>query len=314
MKDQQTQAPAIFAKMAAILAEAGVVGRDTESPNVRYKFRSIDQVLSELQPLMAKYGVFHVPVVEDLERAVYDRMDATGTVIGRTHHVIAKVRHRFYAEDGSYVDAVVLGEGADTFDKASNKALVAAQKYALLQAFALRSADDDPDADQVPVGAPCAGGRQMTQMTPEEQAATGYAPPAQQQPRAAAPPQQGRPPLRPVPPQQPQQPQQQRPAPPPQQAQGAPADNWQDRKYKRHPSRINVGQALLLRARAHTRAEAVGCDPDEVVDSMLRRLGARDQLDLPWTRMDDALALVDSYDPPQAGYQPAQGGPEAEGF
>ena len=58
-----------------------------------------------------------------------------------------KINFGFYAEDGSHVDAVVIGEAMDTGDKASNKALSIGLKYAMLQVFCIPTEDDkDPDA------------------------------------------------------------------------------------------------------------------------------------------------------------------------
>ena len=58
-----------------------------------------------------------------------------------------KINFGFYAEDGSHVDAVVIGEAMDTGDKASNKALSIGLKYAMLQVFCIPTEDEkDPDA------------------------------------------------------------------------------------------------------------------------------------------------------------------------
>jgi hypothetical protein len=57
------------------------------------------------------------------------------------------VRFRFMASDGSYVDVVTIGEGADSGDKASNKAMTAAQKYALTLTFTVPF-EDQEDGDR----------------------------------------------------------------------------------------------------------------------------------------------------------------------
>ena len=46
---------------------------------------------------------------------------------------------------GQYEDIQVLGEGSDSLDKAANKAMTVAYKYALRQAFLIETGDDDPD-------------------------------------------------------------------------------------------------------------------------------------------------------------------------
>ncbi len=59
-----------------------------------------------------------------------------------------KIAYHFLAEDGSRVTAVVVGEASDTSDKATNKCLSIAYKYAMLQIFAIPTEDiEDPDRE-----------------------------------------------------------------------------------------------------------------------------------------------------------------------
>ena len=56
--------------------------------------------------------------------------------------------YRFVATDGSQVSCVVEGEGMDSGDKASNKAMAVAHKYALLQVLMIPTEEQkDPDAE-----------------------------------------------------------------------------------------------------------------------------------------------------------------------
>ena len=53
-----------------------------------------------------------------------------------------------YAPDGSNISSVIIGEGMDTGDKATNKALSIALKYAAFQIFMIPTEDViDPDAE-----------------------------------------------------------------------------------------------------------------------------------------------------------------------
>ena len=56
-----------------------------------------------------------------------------GTLI----YSICRIKYTFYAEDGSNVSAVVIGEGMDSGDKATNKAMSIAFKYACFQVFCI---------------------------------------------------------------------------------------------------------------------------------------------------------------------------------
>ena len=108
-----------------------------------YSYRGIDDVMNELHPLLAEYGVTIVPEVVDQQRE--NRVTLKGNPI---IYSIMKIRFHFYAMDGSEVVATVIGEGMDTSDKASNKAMAIAYKYACFQVFCIPTeemAKADPD-------------------------------------------------------------------------------------------------------------------------------------------------------------------------
>jgi hypothetical protein len=87
--------------------------------------------------------VFIVP--EIIEQTREERTTAKG---GLLIYSICKVKYTFYAEDGSSVTAVVIGEGMDSGDKATNKAMSIAFKYACFQVFCIPTEEmKDPDAD-----------------------------------------------------------------------------------------------------------------------------------------------------------------------
>jgi hypothetical protein len=56
--------------------------------------------------------------------------------------------YTFFAEDGSNIECTVMGVGMDSGDKAANKAMAIAHKYALLQIFCVPTIEnDDPDKE-----------------------------------------------------------------------------------------------------------------------------------------------------------------------
>jgi hypothetical protein len=92
--------------------------------------------------LFAKHGLFVVPTV--LERIREERKTVKDN--GREGVLIyttLTVRHTFTADDGSFVEAVTIGEAMDSGDKSSNKAMSAAMKYALLEVFCVPTEDDN---------------------------------------------------------------------------------------------------------------------------------------------------------------------------
>lgn len=138
----------IHKQMAGIMARIGHIGKDKENKQQGFRFRGIDDVYNALHGIMAEFGVFTTSEVLSLDRA--DRPTKSGGIMT---FVIAKIRYTFWAEDGSSVTSEVIGEGMDSGDKASNKAMAIAHKYALLQAFMVPTEDmSDPDAEVPDLG------------------------------------------------------------------------------------------------------------------------------------------------------------------
>ena len=126
----------IYEAIAAVMADVGAVGKDATNTFDKYKYRSIDAVMNAMHPAMVKHGVFVTPEVIDQTRA--EREGKNGTLM---IYSVTKVKYTFFADDGSSVQAVVIGEGSDRGDKSMNKAMSAAFKYALFQVFCLPTAE-----------------------------------------------------------------------------------------------------------------------------------------------------------------------------
>ena len=113
----------------------------------KFKFRGIEQLTKACAPIFKEVGIVVVP---DMRRA-YDAPQPD-----KGHRAVIEASYRFYAEDGSYVTATTVGEGVDSYDKATNKAMSAAFKYALLQTFCIGDPDDDSDNYSEPKARPAA--------------------------------------------------------------------------------------------------------------------------------------------------------------
>lgn len=134
--------PLIFKKIIEVMADINAIGKDRRNQQQGFQFRGIDDVMNELHSSLAKCGVFVLPNV--LEETRTTGKTSRG---GDMFYTRLKINFGFYAEDGSHVDAVVIGEAMDTGDKASNKALSIGLKYAMLQVFCIPTEDEkDPDA------------------------------------------------------------------------------------------------------------------------------------------------------------------------
>ena len=133
----------IFESITKIMEEIPAIKKDKVNSTQNFKFRGIDDVMNVLHPLLSKYKVFIVPQV--LEHKREERVTSKG---GNLIYSICKVKYIFYAEDGTSVEAITEGEGMDSGDKSTNKAMAVAMKYALFQVFCIPTDDMiDPDSE-----------------------------------------------------------------------------------------------------------------------------------------------------------------------
>lgn len=139
----------IYESMNAVMEDCGFIGKDSKNLQQGYKFRGIDAVLNALNPAFRKNKVFVVPTV--LEHTREERTTAKG---GLLIYSVVTCKYTFYAEDGSSVSATVIGEGMDSGDKATNKAMSAAFKYACFQAFCIPTEEMKDSEDDSPEPAP----------------------------------------------------------------------------------------------------------------------------------------------------------------
>ncbi len=119
-----------------------------------YKFRGIDDVYNAISPLLGEHGLCILPRM--IHRDCQERLTAKGSAI---FYVTVEAEFDFVAaEDGSCHIVRTFGEAMDMSDKATNKAMSAAYKYACLQAFAIPTEGDNDTENQniepVPVDAP----------------------------------------------------------------------------------------------------------------------------------------------------------------
>lgn len=124
------------------LAQTGVSkGRKNEQQG--YQFRGIDDVLNALSPLLAKHQLVILPRV--LSRTVVERASRNGGVL---FFVTVECAFDFVsAADKSTHTVITYGEAMDSGDKATNKAMSAAYKYAAVQAFCIPVEGVALDAD-----------------------------------------------------------------------------------------------------------------------------------------------------------------------
>ena len=126
-------------KVQADLARVGISKARTNSQGAGYKFRGIDDVFNALSPLLATHGLCILPRM--LTRTCEERMSKSG---GNLFYVTVEAEFDLVAaEDGSKHTIRTFGEAMDSGDKATNKAMSAAYKYAAMQAFSIPTEGDN---------------------------------------------------------------------------------------------------------------------------------------------------------------------------
>lgn len=142
-----SEAPKIYAAICGVMEDVGAVGKGDYNKQQGFKYRGIDAVMNALNPAMIKHKVFCTPEV--LEQTREERTTQNG---GRLIYSVCRMRYKFFTTDGSFVETIVVGEGMDSGDKATNKAMSVAFKYACFQTFCIPTENlmDDPDKEAPP--------------------------------------------------------------------------------------------------------------------------------------------------------------------
>lgn len=140
----------IFKLMGEAMRKISAVSKDSVNQTQGFKYRGIDAVMNALYPVMSELGLFIVPEVLEQTREervsvkTYNNTEKKTTLL----YSILKIKYTMYAPDGSNVSCVVIGEGMDSGDKASNKAMAVGLKYACFQMFMIPTEDMiDPDSE-----------------------------------------------------------------------------------------------------------------------------------------------------------------------
>ena len=144
LQQQWENRMSVYKAISNVTADLSKIGISKSSKNTSqgYAFRGIDAVYGALSPLLSKHGLVILPRVTN--RDVIERQNKSGTAL---FYVTLTVEFDFVAaSDGSKHTVITVGEAMDSGDKASNKAMSAAYKYACLQTFCIPT-EGDNDAD-----------------------------------------------------------------------------------------------------------------------------------------------------------------------
>jgi hypothetical protein len=131
----------LIAAVTKALAHDGI-SKSRKNQQQGYSFRGIDDVYNALAPVLAEHELVILPRM--LSREVVERTTQKGGVL---FNVTVEAEFDFVsAADGSKHVVKTYGEAMDSADKATNKAMSAAYKYAAFQTFCIPT-EGDNDAD-----------------------------------------------------------------------------------------------------------------------------------------------------------------------
>jgi hypothetical protein len=152
--------PMIYGALARVKRDMPAVpkARETES-GPKYSYRSAEDIVNAASPLFAREGITVVPYLERASRELRERGN-NGTMV----FSIVESTLTFYAEDGSFVTAKVIGEASDVSDKASTKAQTVAYRIGVAAILSIPTKETtiDPEAGNQPEGTTQAAAERAT--------------------------------------------------------------------------------------------------------------------------------------------------------
>lgn len=135
----------IYSKLLDVQRDLSVTGLAKNSRNEfqKYNYRGIDDLLNALSPLLCKHGVVIIPRITHREATQMETRKGDLNI-----HVSLAVTYELRcAETGEVAEVHAMGEGVDSLDKATNKAMTSAYKYAMIQLFSIPVVGtEDPDS------------------------------------------------------------------------------------------------------------------------------------------------------------------------
>lgn len=145
MSEKDAKPKGLVRKLAEVMLEVERVPKNGRNEFHRYDYATEADIADAVRKSMAVRSLMLIPSVEKTE------WETTTTPKGGTQKLCTlTVRFRIMdGESGEHQDFTIMGQGQDSGDKATYKALTGAEKYAMLKLFLIPTGDD-PEADSAP--------------------------------------------------------------------------------------------------------------------------------------------------------------------
>lgn len=141
LEQSSKDSPLVYKQIPKVMADFKFIEKTGYNDKQNFTYMKAQDAITALHPIMATHGLFVVPNV--LSQSYEEKPTKSG---GIQKFWLVKVQYTMYAEDGSYISAMMTGEAADTGDKGINKAMTISLKYFLLQVFLIPTKEmEDPD-------------------------------------------------------------------------------------------------------------------------------------------------------------------------
>jgi hypothetical protein len=167
MSEPVSQSKAVYTAIKHVMEDMARlgVGKNQTNSQQNFRYRGVDDVMDALAPSLSKHGLIIVPHVSD--RITTERESRSG---GTLFHTLLKIDYDFICvNDGSEQHVgPIYGEAMDSGDKATNKAMATAYKYACIQTFCIPISGDDPDSQSHEIAAQSSA-QASTHRTPKEE-------------------------------------------------------------------------------------------------------------------------------------------------
>lgn len=129
----------LYARMLAITAAIGKVKKAGKNTNQNYTYVTEADIKEAARQAMIDYGVYMVTSVKSYEVQEYKSGSGNTRLLA---YVTISVVFRSVDDQAQSIPVEYVGCGADGSDKAVNKAITSAVKYALMQMFLIPTGDE----------------------------------------------------------------------------------------------------------------------------------------------------------------------------
>jgi predicted nucleic acid-binding Zn-ribbon protein len=132
----------LVSKLAEVMKRVKYIQKAGFNDFHRYKYATEADVNEQVREVLAELNVIMIPNVKN--HSYREHINKNGKV---EYIVTVEVEFTFYDGDtGETISFTTFGEGQDSGDKGTYKAITGAQKYALMKAFMIPTGDD-PEGD-----------------------------------------------------------------------------------------------------------------------------------------------------------------------